>query len=153
MWVIGEDWFQAVEGVELLRWAGLESRLALTEYMFLAGLVFIPCWPNSGGTDLFSGPIREKRTRPKEDELGKPREKSHKSPTLTLSIRSRVAHTWIIDRVVVVGCTAPQPHTSGWLVLGGHRPGRHRRTGCAAQQPSEPEAHTQRLRPGLHRRR
>ena len=135
------------------RRAGLESRLALTECLFRDGLVFISCWPNLGGTDLFSGPIREKRTRPEEDELGKPREKSHKSPTLTLSIRSRVARTWIMDRVADGGCTAPQPHTSGWLVPGGHRPGRRRHAGCAAQQPSKPEARTRRHRPGLHRRR
>ena len=69
-----------------------------------------------------SGPIRENRTRPQEDELGKSREKSHKSSTLTLSIRSCVARTWIIDRVTDAGCTAPQPHASGRLVPGGHRP-------------------------------
>jgi len=100
-----------------------------------------------------SGPIRENRTRPQEDELGKSREKSHKSSTLTLSIRSCVARTWIIDRVTDAGCTAPQPHASGRLVPGGHRPGRRCRAGYAAQQPSEPEARTRCLRPGLHRRR
>jgi len=51
----GGDWFQAVEGVELSKQARLESRLALTECLFHAGLVFIPCWPNPGGMDLFLG--------------------------------------------------------------------------------------------------
>jgi len=39
----GGDWFQAVEGVELSKQARLKSRLALTECLFHAGLVFIPC--------------------------------------------------------------------------------------------------------------
>ena len=76
----------------------------------------------SGWNGPLSRPIRENRTRPEEDELGKSREKSHKSSTLTLSIRSCVARTWIIDRVTDAGCTAPQPHASGRLVPGGHRP-------------------------------
>jgi hypothetical protein len=53
--VIDGDCFWAAEGMEWAKWAGLESRPALTERLFQAGLVFISRRSNPHGMDLIPG--------------------------------------------------------------------------------------------------